>query len=107
MIGRMVSWGLLVAAVVAAAIHFGRGGTSIAEEWARIDANSLVGLQALVEKRLDPNPDDPTIYFDYVLPALELPLWLSLAVVFLALAGLGFLRRKLGERRHQRGGRFG
>jgi hypothetical protein len=106
MISRVTGWILLVAAVAAMSVHFGRG-TSIAEEWARIDANSLVGLQALVEKRLDPNPDDPTIYFDYVLPALELPFWLSLAVLLVALSGIGFLRRALGERRRQRGGRFG
>lgn len=54
---------------------------SVAETWYQIDANSLVGLQALVEKRLDPNPDDPTLYFDVVLPLIETPLWLAALVV--------------------------
>jgi len=58
---------------------------SVAETWYRIDANSLVGLQALVEKRLDPNPEEPTLYFDVVLPVIESPLWLAALVVLTVL----------------------
>jgi hypothetical protein len=67
--------------VLAAVLYAVFGNQSVAEVWYKVDANSLVGLQALVEKRLDPNPDDPTLYFDVVLPLIETPLWLAALVV--------------------------
>jgi len=72
---------LVVAGVVYAVV----GNRSIAETWYQVDANSLVGLQALVEKRLDPNPEEPTLYFDVVLPVIESPLWLAALVVLTVL----------------------
>lgn len=81
---------LVVAGVVYAVV----GNKSVAETWYQVDANSLVGLQALVEKRLDPNPDEPTLYFDVVLPVIETPLWLAALVVLcvLDLVPLSLLR---------------
>lgn len=72
--------------------HFGSGGSSIAEAWAAIDANSLVGLQSFVEQSLDPNPENPTLYFDIVLPLLNLPMWLTVAVISAIIAGIAFFR---------------
>lgn len=71
--------------------HFGTAGRSIGAIWASIHSNSLVGLQSLVEKRLDPDPEAPTLYFDYVLPVLETPFWLTVAILAFALAIIGFL----------------
>ena len=72
---------LVVAGVVYAVV----GNKSVAETWYQVDANSLVGLQALVEKELDPNPEEPTLYFDVVLPVIESPLWLAALVVLTVL----------------------
>ena len=60
------------------------GDRKTAEVWYKADANSLVGLQAFVEQKLDPDEIDPTLYFDYVLPVLELPAWVA-AIVLLTL----------------------
>ena len=58
------------------------GGQKMAEIWYRVDANSLVGLQAFVEQKLDPDELDTTLYFDYVLPVIELPAWFGAIVLF-------------------------
>ena len=63
------------------------GGHQIAEVWAGIDRNSLVGLQSFVEQTVDPDKEDPTLYFDYVLPTIELPVWFG-AIVLLTLFDL-------------------
>ncbi len=86
MFGRFLGWVFGLATAAAAAAHFATAGRSIAEIWYQINANSLVGLQSLIEKRLDPNPEDPTLYFDYVLPVLNLSLWLVVAVLCAVLA---------------------
>jgi hypothetical protein len=86
-----------IAGVVAALA----GGRSVAEAWYALDANSLVGFQALVEQRLDPNPGDPTLYFDVVLPVLETPLWLAVLVVLIV---LDLVPLALVMRRTRRGG---
>ena len=104
MTGRVIAWGLVVAAAAAIGVHFGTGGLSIAEVWVTIDANSLVGLQGLVEQRLDPNPDDPVLYFDYVLPVLNSSFWLTVAVLSLAVSGTMFVTRAF--RRHRARRRF-
>ncbi len=95
-------------AAVAALLALPAGGRNIAEIWYAADANSLVGLQAFVEQRLDPDELDPTLYFDYVLPALELPAWLGAFVALClfdairlyaaraALSGAAWLRRRRG-----------
>ena len=102
--GRVIAWGLVMAAAAAIGVHFGTGGISIAEVWASIDANSLVGFQGLVEQRLDPNPEDPVLYFDYVLPALNGSFWLTVAVLSLAISGIMFASRAF--RRHRARRRF-
>jgi len=84
--GRIVVAAMLFGSFFLAGVaHFATGGKSIAEVWYQWNANSLVGLQSLVEKRLDPNPEDPTLYFDVVLPILELPFGLAVLVVLLLL----------------------
>ncbi len=98
----MFLFGVLVAnGIIAAVVHFVVDGKSTAEAWYQWDANSLVGLQALVEKRLDPNPEDPTLYFDVVLPILQQPLSLTVFVVLLVLdiIPLLILVRKLKRKR--------
>ena len=92
---------LLANLAIAGAVAALAGGKSVAETWFALDANSLVGLQALVEQRLDPNPADPTVYFDVVLPVLETPLWLAVLVVLvvLDLVPLALVMRRAGRRR--------
>ncbi|MBL28983.1 MAG: hypothetical protein CMM50_15690 [Rhodospirillaceae bacterium] len=86
---------LIVAAIAALGAHvLNDQGYAIADAWASIDRNSLVGLQSLVEKSLDPNPDDPTLYFDVVLPILEFPLWPILAILGFILLVIGTATRK-------------
>lgn len=80
----VVSANLLLAGVV----YVISGGASLAETWASFDRNSLVGLQALVEQRLDPNPEDPQFFFGVVLPVLESPTWLVALVVLLVMDAL-------------------
>ena len=74
--------------LIAVVVYFLSSGKSVAETWYDIDANSLVGLQALVEQRLDPNPEDPTLYFDVVLPVIETPAWLAVLVLLMVLDAL-------------------
>ena len=98
---RNLGWVLLAGAAAAVGAHFGTQARAIADYWYAIDANSLVGLQALVEQRLDPDPDDPTLYFDVVLPLLELSLWLVVACIA-ALAGvLALILPRLRRRRRR------
>ena len=87
---------LMLAAIAALGAHvLNDQGYSIADAWASVDRNSLVGLQSLVEKSLDPNPDDPTLYFDIVLPILGFPLWPIPAVI-------GFILLVIGTRTRRR-----
>ncbi len=102
MLYRLLGWLLLLAAVAALGAHLGTDGQSIAEAWYEVSPNSLVGLQALIEKRLDPNPEDPTLYFDYVLPLMELPIWLSLAILAAVLGGISLLAAAVGGDRQRR-----
>lgn len=84
---------LAVAVVTIVANLFGDGwlSPSIAEVWASIDANSLVGFGSFVENRIDPD-----LWVDSILPLLGLPAWsvpAFLGVIFV-LIGSG------GRRRH-------
>jgi hypothetical protein len=74
--------------MLAGVVYVVSGGASLAEVWAEFDRNSLVGLQALVEQRLDPNPEDPQLFFDVVLPILESPVWLVALVALLVMDAL-------------------
>lgn len=86
---RAVALGVVVMnLLIAGAAFWLTEGGSIAEAWYAWDANSLVGLQALVEQKIDPNPEDPTWFFDYVLPLLEAPFWLAVLVVLMVLDAL-------------------
>ncbi len=75
--------------LIAVVVYFLSGGKSVAETWYDIDANSLVGLQALVEQRLDPNPEDPTLSWDVVFPVINnVPAWLAVLVLLMVLDAL-------------------
>lgn len=95
-IGRVLGWLLLLSGLAIFGYDVwqwwtGSGGpegrftlTSIAEVWAAIDANSLVGLGSLFQQRLFPG--NPELYSDWVVPALSAP-----AVLPPAVLGLFFL----------------
>lgn len=87
---RILGWTFLVLATLALAAAVLAGGPSIAEIWAMLDANSLVGFQGVVDARFDPDPGNPTVWFDHVLPALEVRILYVAAVVLLA-TGLAFV----------------
>jgi hypothetical protein len=62
-----------LAAAALAADWLGRGedglaAASIAERWFQLHRPSFIGLQSGIENRVSPE-----LYFDYVLPVLELP----------------------------------
>ena len=80
----VLSANLLLAGVV----YVISGGASLAEPWAAFDRNSHVGLPAQVEQPQDPNPEDPQLFFDVVLPVLESPTWLVALVVLLVMDAL-------------------
>lgn len=64
---------------------------SIAEVWASINANSLVGFGSLVENKIDPD-----LWVDTILPILTWPAWslpAILGVLFL-LIGVAARRKK-------------
>ena len=63
---------------------------TIADLWVRIDANSLVGFGALIEKNI--HPDLWALVF---VPALKCPLWVVTLVVSVLLLLLG---RRRGPR---------
>lgn len=63
---------------------------SLGDLWAMIDANSLVGLQALIEKDIDPD-----LWLDVGLPLLGCPLW---AITALVSAVLLLVRRRRRSR---------
>lgn len=95
MILRAFGW--LFLALAAAALwadwaERGEGGltpASIGQRWYEIHETSLIGLQSGLENRV--NPD---LFFDWVLPVLELPAAPSVAVL-----GAGFLLvARLGRR---------
>ncbi len=75
------------AAFVAALLGLG---PSIARLWSQLHANSLVGLQGFVDRTLDPDPGNPTVWFDQVLPILASSVFYGVAVVLVAI-GLGIL----------------
>ena len=84
---------LAVAVVIIVANLFGDGwlSPSIAEVWASIDANSLVGFGSLVENEIDPD-----LWVDSILPLLGLPAWSVPAFfgVIFVLIGSGGRRKR-------------
>ena len=71
---RFITTSLFVIITVVLAILY--TSLSLGDLWAMIDANSLVGLQALIEKDIDPD-----LWLNVGLPALRCPLWIVTAVV--------------------------
>ena len=84
---------LLLGAVALGLALFGVG-PSIARMWSQLHANSLVGLQGFVDRTLDPDPGNPTVWFDQVLPILASSVFYPVAVVLgiIALAVLATSR---------------
>lgn len=88
--------GLALLAVGAAALwadwsERGEGGlqtASIAQRWSELHVTSLIGLQSGLENRVHPD-----LFFDWVLPVLEIPAAPALAVAGALLLGLARLRR--------------
>ena len=71
---------LIAAAVLALRDHAEQAGAL----WASINPNSLVGLQSLIENKVD-----PYLWVDIVLPMLELPAWVipgGLGIILVLLA---------------------
>lgn len=71
---RFITTSLFVIITVVLAILY--TSLSIGDLWAMIDANSLVGLQALIEKDVDPD-----LWLEIGLPVLGFPLWIVTALV--------------------------
>ena len=71
---RFITTSLFVIITVVLAILY--TSLSIGDLWAMIDANSLVGLQALIEKDVDPD-----LWLEVGLPVLGCPLWIVTALV--------------------------
>ena len=86
----MISWGALVLGAAALGLALFGIGPSTARIWAQLHANSLVGLQGIVDRTLDPDPGNPTIWFDQVLPILAGSVFYPVAAV-LAILGLAIL----------------
>lgn len=91
--------GLLLLAVTVVIIVVNLSGDdwlspSIAEVWASIDANSLVGFGSLVENQIDPD-----LWVDSILPLLGLPAWSVTALlgVILLLIGSGGRRKRVAS----------
>ncbi len=99
-IGRALGWLFLVGAAVWMALELGLWAWSgsyatfaVAEFWAWLHANSLVGFQALVEKSIS-----PAIWNNFLVPILSAPGWLVLGLPGAVLA-LAFRRRRRRRRR--------
>ena len=71
---RFITTSLFVIITVVLAILY--TSLSIGDLWAMIDANSLVGLQALIEKDVDPD-----LWLEVGLPVLGCPLWIVTAFI--------------------------
>ena len=91
---RTIGRAALVLGAVALGLALFGVGPSIARIWSQLHANSLVGLQGFVDRTLDPDPGNPTIWFDQVLPILASSVFYPVAVVLglIALAVLATSR---------------
>lgn len=93
---RKVLTGIALILLIAAAVLALRDETQQAGAlWASINPNSLVGLQSLIENKIDPD-----LWVDIVLPMLEWPAWVIPG-------GLGFILLMLARpwtARHRRRG---
>ena len=91
---RTIGRAALVLGAVALGLALFGVGPSIARIWSQLHANSLVGLQGFVDRTLDPDPGNPTVWFDQVLPVLASSVFYPVAVVLgiIALAVLATSR---------------
>ncbi len=89
---RFITISLFVIITLALMILF--SATTIGDLWAMIHANSLVGLQALIEKNVDPD-----LWLHVILPVLKCPLWIITLVVSVLLLLTG-RRRESRYSRH-------
>ena len=78
---RTIGRAALVLGAVALGLALFGVGPSIARIWSQLHANSLVGLQGFVDRTLDPDPGNPTVWFDQVLPILAGSFFYPVAVV--------------------------
>ena len=97
MIGRLIGAALLFGALITLAMEalgWWLDGAweivSLGAAWASVNANSLVGLGAFVEKSIS-----PWLWMEIMVPLLTLPLWL-----YLVLPGAALLIFSWRERRH-------
>ncbi len=88
---RTIGWIGLAGGAMAVILALFGVGPSIARIWSQIHANSLVGLQGLVDRNLDPDPGDPTVWFDVFLPVLAASVLYPVAIV-VGVIGLVLLR---------------
>ena len=75
----LIFLGVAVVALAADWMERGEGDlavASIAERWFQLHRSSFIGLQSGLENRVNPE-----LYFDYVLPVLELPAAGAAAIV--------------------------
>jgi hypothetical protein len=80
-----------IAEILSLLVGTGTTQVSIGSIWYGINANSLVGFQALIEKNIGPWAWSPVQSF-FVLPA-----WLTLGIPGLVLVGLCRPRRRSGD----------
>ena len=101
MFGKFLGWFLVIAGVAGLGGHFGTGGLTIGAAWRNVSANSLVGFESLIDRYFTPPEDDPSasVWFDVVLPVLELPLWLVVAIICFVFSAIFFISAQVGERR--------
>ena len=70
-------------------------GQSIGFMWSRIDANSLVGFQSLVDTYFEKEPGNPTFYFDNILPILNHSLYFLIGIKLIIISYLIRLFKKV------------
>ena len=93
---RKVLTSIAVLLLIVTAILLARDASQPAAQlWASFDPNSLVGLQSLVEKQIDPD-----LWFNRVLPVLTWPAWVFPGGLGLLLI---LLARPWASRRRRRG----
>ncbi len=83
---RKIGWTTLLLGIAALGAALLEVGPSIARVWSNLHANSLVGLQGFVDRTLDPDPGNPSVWYDSVLPVLTGSVLYPIAVVLLLFA---------------------
>ena len=68
--------------------------TTLGEIWRNVHINSLIGLQKVIEKWELENNLDIQIWYNIMLPILELSILFTLSIIFTILLAFIFLRFK-------------